>query len=101
MDVLHEGYPFLLGLLLSPLFALARAARPRLLWAALALAPAVVVGACASALNGELAVGLPEGLFAVAADSMLVYGGGLVAWWLLWRRLLARRETGATARRGR
>ncbi|HVA92737.1 MAG TPA: hypothetical protein VNL71_23190 [Chloroflexota bacterium] len=95
MELLHEGYPVLIGLLLSPIFIVIRALGSRVLQVGLSLAPAVAIGAGASALNGELVVGFPAGLFAVAADSMLVYGAALVASHLFWTRLLSKGALGA------
>ncbi|MDB5057966.1 MAG: hypothetical protein JWO59_1438 [Chloroflexi bacterium] len=90
LELLHEGYPALIGLLLSPIFLVFRAMSPRSVRAGCSLAPSVAIGACVSALNGELTVGFPDGLLAVAADSMLVYGTALFAYVVFWKRLKRR-----------
>jgi len=90
MEALHESIPFLLGLLLSPLTIVLRAIRSLAARLGVSLLPAILVGAAVSYLNGELAVGMPEGLFAVAADTMLVCGGALIAYRFAVRPLLER-----------
>lgn len=101
MEVLHESIPFLLGLGLSPLLIALRALRPLSLRLAISLLPAILAGASVSFLNGELTVGMPEGLFAVAADTMLLCGVALVAYRLAWRPLLERGDLAALRRRER
>lgn len=99
MEFLHESIPFLLGLLLSPLLIALRSLRPLAARLGISLLPAILVGASVSFLNGELTVGMPEGLFAVAADTMLVCGGVLVAYRFAWRPLLQRGGLSALRRR--
>lgn len=101
MEVLHESIPFLLGLLLSPLTIVLRAMRSLAARLGVSLLPAILVGATVSYLNGELAVGMPEGLFAVAADTMLVCGGALIAYHFAVRPLLERNSLAAFRRRER
>jgi|GEM_PF-2849701 len=104
MEFLHESIPSLLGLLLSPLLIAIRTVRPLVARLGASLLPAILVGASVSFLNGELAVGMPEGLFAVAADTMLVCGGALIAYRFGWPgtrlRVLLRRGGMAALRRG-
>lgn len=99
MEILHESIPFLLGLLLSPLTIVLRAIRPLAARLGISLLPAILVGASVSFLNGELTVGMPEGLFAVAADTMLVCGGALIAYRFAVRPLLERGSLPAFLRR--
>jgi len=57
----------------------------------MAFLSAVILGACVSALAGELAAGLPDALISVLIDTSLVYAGSQIAYWILWKPVLEER----------
>lgn len=92
MDLLRETAPFLIGLIIPPILMLIRPAT----WSGvqkfgLAFISALILGACVSALAGELAAGMPDALIAVLIDTSLVYAGSQVAYWLVWKPVLEER----------
>lgn len=101
MEMLREVVPLLIGGVLPPALMLAmRPARSSILHFLIAFVPAVVLGACASFLNGELAGGLPEALFAIIVDTSLVYTGSQLAHHLFWKPLFSLRPSGGVALSG-
>ena len=89
MELLRETAPFLVGMTVPPIIMLV--IRPT--WSGqikflAALLPALVLGFCTSALAGELAAGMPDGLIAVIIDTSLVYTGSQLAYRLLWKPVL-------------
>jgi len=92
MDLLRETAPFLIGLIVPPILILARPATwPGLYKFAAAFVTAAVLGACVSALAGELAAGMPDALIAILIDTSLVYAGSQVAYWIVWKPALEER----------
>ncbi len=92
LDLLRETAPFLIGLIVPPILMLVRPASwPGLYKFAAAFVAAVVLGACVSALAGELAAGMPDALIAVLIDTSLVYAGSQVAYWIIWKPVLEER----------
>jgi hypothetical protein len=89
MELLRETAPFLVGMIVPPIIMLV--IRPT--WSGqfkflAAFLPALVLGFCTSALAGELAAGMPDGLIAVIIDTSLVYTGSQLAYRLLWKPVL-------------
>lgn len=89
MDVLRETAPFLIGMIVPPIIMLI--IRPG--WSGQskflsAFLPALVLGFLTSALAGELAAGMPDGLIAVIIDTSLVYTGSQLAYRLFWKPTL-------------
>ncbi len=93
MDFLREIAPFLIGLIVPPIIMLITA---RTNWGGqlkfmAALMPALILGFCTSALAGELAAGMPDGLIAIMIDTSLVYTGSQVSYWFFWKPLVETR----------
>ena len=92
MEVFRESVPFLFGMLVSPLFLLLfRLKRSSQMTFSIMLASALVLGACVSAMMGELVGEISESVMAIIIDGSLVYTGAQVAYWLLWHPLLQAR----------
>lgn len=92
MDLVRETAPFLIGMIVPPVIMLV--IRPTWSGQAKFLAaflPALILGFCASALAGELAAGMPDGLIAVIIDTALVYTGSQLAYRLFWKPMLEAR----------
>lgn len=92
MDLLRETAPFLVGMIVPPILMLA--IRPG--WSGqlkflAAFLPALILGFCTSALAGELASGMPDGLIAVIIDTSLVFTGSQLAYRLFWKPTLEAR----------
>jgi len=92
MDLLRETAPFLVGMIVPPLAMLAI----RTTWSGqlkflIAFLPALILGFCTSALAGELAGGMPDGLIAVIIDTSLVFTGSQLAYRLFWKPILEER----------
>jgi len=86
MESLRETAPFLLGMLVPPIIMLVlRASWPGQFKFIAAFVPTLIVGACTSALAGELVSGMPDALIAVIIDTSLVYTGSQLAYWLFWK----------------
>jgi hypothetical protein len=101
MEMVREVVPLLIGGVLPPVLMLAmRPARSGILRFLIAFVPAIVLGACASFLNGELAGDLPEALFAVIVDTSLVYTGSQIAYHLIWKPLFNLRPSSDVALSG-
>lgn len=89
MDMLREGAPFLVGMLVPPLVMLViRASWTGHMKFIASLVPALVLGACASFLAGELAADLPDAVMAIIIDTSLVYAGSQVAYRFFWKAAL-------------
>lgn len=92
METLREVIPFFIGLVLSPvIMLLSYGLRLKRINTLLSFILALLVGCCVSFFAGELAGDLPEALMAVIIDTSLVYTGSQVAYYLLWKPLLAHR----------
>jgi len=92
MDMLREGAPFLVGMLVPPLVMLAvRSSWTGYMKFIASLVPAVALGVSISFLAGELAAGLPDAIMAIIIDSSLVYAGSQVAYRLFWKPALETR----------
>jgi hypothetical protein len=100
MDLLRETAPFLIGMVIPPILMLV--IRPN--WSGqfkflAVFLPALVLGSCVSAIAGELAAGMPDGLIAVMIDTSLVFTGSQFAYRLFWKQALeARLQRGAVTR---
>lgn len=101
MEMLREVVPLLIGGVLPPVLMFAmRPARSGILRFLIAFVPAVVLGVCASFINGELAGDLPEAIFAVIVDTSLVYTGSQIAYHLVWKPLFGMRASSTVALSG-
>jgi FtsH-binding integral membrane protein len=100
MDLLHETAPFLVGMIVPPLVMLfIRTTWSSQLKFTIAFLPALILGFCISALAGELAGGIPDGLIAVIIDTSLVFTGSQLAYRLFWKPILeARLQSVSTTR---
>lgn len=91
--MLREGAPFLVGMLVPPVVLLITriplAARFKSL---VLIVVALIVGASASFLNGELAGDLPEAIMAIIIDTSLVYTASQLAYRIAWKPLFASRR---------
>ena len=92
MDLLRETAPFLFGMIVPPILILLI----RVDWSGQSkflatFLPALVLGFSTSALAGELAAGMPDGLIAVIIDTSLVYTGSQLAYRLFWKPILEER----------
>jgi hypothetical protein len=86
MEMLREGAPFLLGMVLPPVVALAsRAAWTGRAKFAATFVSALILGVCVSVLAGEWATGLPDAVMATIIDTSLVYTGSQLAYRLFWK----------------
>ncbi len=98
LEMLREGAPFLAGMIVPPVVWLITriplAARFRSLTLILV---ALLVGASASFLNGELAGGAPEAVMAIIIDTSLVYTASQLAYRIAWKPLLASRRRAVAA----
>ena len=98
MELLRESAPFLFGALIAPVIVLvgrlARSEQGRFLGL---LALALICGAGASLVNGELGHGLPESLMAIVIDASLVFTGMHVAYYAAWHSLATRRSVAGRA----
>ena len=99
METFREIVPFLIGLVLPPVMMLfARILPLKRLNIPLSFVLAIIIGACVSFFAGELSGDLPEALLALVIDTSLVYTGSQVAYYLLWKPLLAQRFSPQTAK---
>ncbi|GAC1306675.1 MAG: hypothetical protein NVSMB27_44930 [Ktedonobacteraceae bacterium] len=98
MDLLRETAPFLVGLIVPPLVMLVIRAP----WSGqrkflATFLPALILGACTSAVAGELAGGISDALIAVMIDTALVYTASQLAYRLIWKPILEERLQRAVA----
>ncbi len=92
MDLLREAAPFLVGMVIPPLFMLMLRPEWKGRYKFLAtFVPALIIGIITSAIAGELMAGMPDALIAVMIDTALVYTGSQVAYRLIWQPMLGMR----------
>lgn len=98
LEMLREGAPFLVGMLVPPVVWLITriplAARFKTL---VLVVVALLVGASASFLNGELSGDLPEAVMAIIIDTSLVYTASQLAYRIAWKPLLVSRRRAVAA----
>jgi hypothetical protein len=99
-DLLRETAPFLIGMIVPPIFMLI--IRPnwsgQLKFLAVFL-PTLVLGFCTSAVAGELAAAMPDPLISVMIDTSLVFTGAQLTYRLFWKQVLeARLQHGTVTR---
>lgn len=92
MEMLHEVFPFLIGLVLPPVvLLLSRLSRSMHLTLLSSFVLAFLVGACISFFAGELAGSLADSIIALIIDSSLVYTASQVSYRLWWKPFLFER----------
>ena len=104
MDSVREIGPFILGLLLPPVFMIAI----RTGWSggakfALSFATSLVIGLAISYFAGDLVAGLASAVPSVLVNTSLIFTGSQLAYWSFWRPVLEQRQRDvpATERVGR
>lgn len=88
MELLHESIPFLVGMFISPLiillFHMERSSQVKF---TIMLFASLVLGACISAIMGELTSDISGGMIAILIDTSLVYTGAQLTYWCFWHSL--------------
>ncbi|HEY7349831.1 MAG TPA: hypothetical protein VH599_16055 [Ktedonobacterales bacterium] len=93
MEMIKEGVPFLVGLMIPPfLMLIINPAWSKMGKFAATILPAMIIGGTISILVGEvIGVDPPEAIVAIIIDTSLVYTGSQVAYHLAWKGLLKER----------